>query len=357
MKFKSLLTLGIAIMGIFLCNDLTAQDPRFAQFYAAPLNLNPAMTGVFEGRFRVTANYREQWSSILSNTPFRTYGAGFDIRYKIASDDYFAFGFNALRDEVGDSRFSQTLGYLNLAYLKQISGGGYRSADQYLVAGVQIGGGQNSLEWNRLWFSEQFDISTATPNPDGLSNNEIGLDPNNNGTNNYLDFNAGLMWYASFDDNKSIYVGAAANHLNAPNIAFFEGASEVLNVRWVGHAGGELPFTDEMSIMPAIAVMVQGPSTSTTFGANIRYSNHDWYEVAIRAGLWGHLVNKLESGSSLDALTFAVILEMERWNLGVSYDINTSNLTRATNARGAFELSLIYTQPAKTRVRVNCPNF
>ncbi|MGH2644673.1 MAG: type IX secretion system membrane protein PorP/SprF, partial [Chitinophagaceae bacterium] len=47
-----------------------AQDPHFTQFFASPLTLNPAFTGLFSGDMRVAANYRSQWSSIA--TPFIT---------------------------------------------------------------------------------------------------------------------------------------------------------------------------------------------------------------------------------------------------------------------------------------------
>jgi hypothetical protein len=40
-----------------------AQDPQLSQFFAAPLYLNPALTGTtFEDR--LTANYRLQWTSL-----------------------------------------------------------------------------------------------------------------------------------------------------------------------------------------------------------------------------------------------------------------------------------------------------
>ena len=41
-----------------------AQDIHFSQFYASPLTMNPAMTGMMDGTFRATAQYREQWSSL-----------------------------------------------------------------------------------------------------------------------------------------------------------------------------------------------------------------------------------------------------------------------------------------------------
>lgn len=346
----------VLLFSLYFLTDTNAQDPRFAQFYAAPMHTNPAMTGVFEGRWRFNANYRDQWSSILNANPFRTIHASYDMKYHIVGDDFVAFGVNLLRDEAGRSHFTTNRGYVNVAYMKQLAGGKYRSDDQYLVAGGQFGAGQNSVKQDRLWFSNQFDNSNGVP--------DFNQDPNDPlvsggdiSTDLYLDFNAGLLWYALFDDNMSIYLGGAYNHLNSPNVSF-TGRRATLAPRWVANAGGELPITTELSILPAILVMGQGPSFSTTFGANFRYNNHDWRELAIRIGMWPHFVQNIPGqGSSMDALVFTTVLEVERWNLGISYDINTSSLNLATNSRGAFELSLIYTHPANSRYKVNCPKF
>jgi type IX secretion system PorP/SprF family membrane protein len=332
-----------------------AQDPRFSQFYAAPLQLNPAMTGVFEGRWRANINYRDQWSSVLGNRPFRTIAGSFDMKYHIVGDDFVGFGFNILRDEAGDSNFSINRAYLNFSYQKKVAGGKYRNDAQYLIAGAQFGAGQNSFDWSRLWFSSQYDPGTGAPDT-GISNQEPGYTGDIQQTDIYLDFNAGLMYYALFGDNTSIYAGGALNHLNAPKVSFFSSNDEVLNMRWLGHAGGEVPLNNELSLLPAVVVMGQGPSFETTFGGNFRYTNHDWYEVAIRAGLW--LRNtKTVSGSHFESFIVTAILEVERWNLGISYDITSSSLKTANNSRGAFELSLIYIHPAQSRYKVNCPKF
>ena len=78
-----------------------AQDAFFAQYYASPLNVNPAMMGVFQGQWRMNTNYRQQWSGIFSDVPLRTIHASFDYRINIADEDYLAFGLNAVQDETG----------------------------------------------------------------------------------------------------------------------------------------------------------------------------------------------------------------------------------------------------------------
>ena len=46
--------------------SVTAQDPQFSQFYAAPLYLNPAFAGSTQ-QGRVGMNYRNQWPAIDAN--------------------------------------------------------------------------------------------------------------------------------------------------------------------------------------------------------------------------------------------------------------------------------------------------
>ena len=351
MKFR--FTLLFTLIFFFISFKAAyAQDPRFSQFYASPLQLNPAMVGVFEGQMRVAINYRDQWSSILGSVPFRTVAASFDYRKNVAGGDYAAIGVALMQDQAGISQFQQTKGNLGLSYSKRLAGGGYGEGDQYLILGAQFGAGQNSLDWGDLWFSRQYDASTESidltaPSGETQSDN----------TPIYMDLNAGLLWYALLEENKSIYVGAAAMHLNGPNISFLGDADEILYMRWIAHAGGEFPLSRELSFLPAVAVMGQGPSREIDFGGNLRFSNHDWRELAIRAGLWGRLANKLNKGMEMDAMIVTAVLEMDAWNLGISYDINTSSLVGVSNNRGAFEVSLIYTTPEKRRSRVKCPKF
>ncbi len=333
--------------------EAQGQDPRFSQFYAAPVELNPAMIGVYEGKYRLVANYRELYSSILGSHPFRTISASFDIRQRIQQQDYFGFGFSVLRDDAGIARFHRTKANLGASIMKQLGGSRYATYDQYLIAGAQLGFGQHGLNWQKLWFSEQFNIDGGFIDANASSGESF----DKQSTGLYLDFNAGLLWYVLFDDHLSLYAGGALHHLNNPGISFIENSEDKLSTRWTAHAGGEIPFTRELSLLPAVAVMGQSTYFSTTTGGNFRYTNRDWKEVAIRAGAWVHFSNELENGMAMDAVVATAILEMERWNFGISYDITTSLLASANNSRGAFELSFIYTQPARWRNSVKCPNF
>ncbi len=51
-----------------------SQDPVFSQFYAAPLQLNPALTGLVPAPV-ISLNYRNQWPNIPN--AFSTYSVSF----------------------------------------------------------------------------------------------------------------------------------------------------------------------------------------------------------------------------------------------------------------------------------------
>ena len=332
-----------------------AQDARFAQFYKAPQRLNPALTGVFDGQFRFNANYRDQWSSILGNNPFRTIHAGADFKVPSFGNDFFGLGFNALMDQAGNGLFRQFRSYLSGAYAKQVAGTGYSNQSQYLIAGAQIGLGQNTLAWNRLWFSDQFNEDVGAPDINSQTG-ETWSDQDQGNSPLFLDLNAGLLWYATWKKNSSIYLGAVLHHLNNPNISFID-TDEQLDLRWVVHAGGQLPLNTNISLLPGAIYQYQGTRSSVSFGANVRFSNNDINELAVRAGFWPHFSSKSDGGIHLNEWTTAFVLEWEKWDFGLSYGINASALKLASLARGAFELSMMYTSVGNSKVRTECPKF
>lgn len=346
------------VLVILCCLSAKAQDARFSQLHASPLQLNPAMIGVYQGQARVVVNYRELYASILKDNPFRTIATSFDIRVPVNRDDYAGFGISVLRDDVGISNFNRTRGNIGGSFLKELKRGRRGRGAQYLVFGAQAGVGQRGFDWGNLWFSQQFDNSKFEVNTNLASGEDIPeLTAVNTGI--YLDINAGLLWYVLLDKDASLYAGGAMHHINSPNISFLGIEEEQLDRKLVGHIGGQLPLgsSGHLSLLPAAAIMSQGANMSTTAGANFRYTDGNWEDLALRVGGWMHFANKLESEFLMDAFIVNAVLETEKWTLGLSYDITTSPLTNANNGRGAFEISLTYTSPEKKRNRLECPHY
>src|SRR5436853_7389770 len=75
-------------------------DPHFSQYYVYPAWLNPALTGAFDGDYRITGIYRSQWGNISS--PFSTPGLAADFTTNKNSN----FGASVLNQTAEDGGYN-----------------------------------------------------------------------------------------------------------------------------------------------------------------------------------------------------------------------------------------------------------
>src|SRR6478735_3071081 len=118
----------ICAMGFCLLTGavVIAQDPNFSQFFASPLTLNPALTGKFDGVFRVAGNYRNQWPTI--NNAFTTATISMDagiLRNTIPDYDQFGVGIMAFTDKSGNGVLQNNFLALSTAYHKALDENGF----------------------------------------------------------------------------------------------------------------------------------------------------------------------------------------------------------------------------------------
>lgn len=343
------------LLGFFclLCLHTHAQDATFSQLNANPINLNPALTGVFDGQLRFIANYRNQYAAVLGSEAFRTVAASVEVKKPVGRYDFASIGITALRDVAGVGSYSRLHGGISGSIIKQMGGSSKRGTGQFLVAGARIGFGQHGLDWSKLWFSPQFDEPSLDVN-NSFSNGETFANRN---SKVFPDFDAGILWFATFGENSSIYAGAAMFHINQPLVSFFENGQAQLERRYSVNTGGELSLSEEISLLPSLALMQQGSHFQGMGGAHIRYRSPKWNDLALRSGFWTRIAQSPQS-QILDAAILSAHLEMTRWSIGFSYDFTVSDLTKANSSRGAFEISLIYLTPAESRKsRMDCPRF
>jgi type IX secretion system PorP/SprF family membrane protein len=350
MKFNNIRLLVIGLLFILSVQDSKAQDALFSQFYNNPVYNNPAFTGVHNGRFRVVAGFRDQWNAV-SNTTFRTSNVNFDMRSKIGRGDFLTYGFKATNDQSGDANLTYNEAGFNLGYMKQLSGNRFRRTSQYLTGGISLSVGQLYIKPDRLWFSNQF--SEAGQRVDNTIDSGEDI---NDSTNFFPDFTAGILYYGVNGDN-SYYFGAAAHHLNQPNVSLRTSGQVRKYARYTVQAGGQIAISNTTQLLPAVIVNTQGPSLAITSGLNFRYSNRDWREVAIRMGSYLSLAKQVENGAYLPWLNTAFVMELENVFFGISYDISMGALSVPTDSRGAFEITVGYIKSANYRARLKCPKL
>ena len=118
--------LSTLIVCVALVSVSTAQDPNFSQFFASPLTLNPALTGKFDGVYRVAGNYRNQWPTI--NNAFVTKTASIDfgiLKNNIPEIDQFGVGIMAFTDRAGNGVLNTNFAAVSVAYHKGLDENGY----------------------------------------------------------------------------------------------------------------------------------------------------------------------------------------------------------------------------------------
>ena len=69
MKFRLLII--IAFFSVMAFVSQAQNEIHFTQFEMAPIQLNPALSGNFQGTYRVGGIYRDQWFSVIDNS-FKT---------------------------------------------------------------------------------------------------------------------------------------------------------------------------------------------------------------------------------------------------------------------------------------------
>jgi len=356
MKITNIFSIAVAlVLGL---NSLQAQDIHFSQFFASPLNLNPATTGVLSCDLRFSAIYRTQWASALGSSAFNTFSAGVETRLPVGKWDFVGLGLNLWADKAGESSFSSVHGSLNGSFIKRL--GGRRSKDMFLVAGGALGFSQKSVRTLNLQFGSQW---TGDSFDGSVSNGEdfAGITSPLRAT--YADFAAGLFWWMALDkkSKSTISAGIAFNHLTKANVSLIRTVNQfdALYMKSTIHFGGDFRLKRRLAIVPNVVMMFQGPSREFNFGTAIKFdfSKRNESNQAFEIGPWYRIVRAQTGVIASDAAVIITRMRFGSSTFGVSYDINVSRLRAATRGNGAFEVSYVYTLCGVRNRPMGCPTF
>ncbi|MFN0013613.1 MAG: PorP/SprF family type IX secretion system membrane protein [Saprospiraceae bacterium] len=333
---------------VVLFPELRAQDQHFTQFYASPQMLNPALTGAFEGRYRVSAIYRDQWRRMLDE-PIRTFAVAGDLRFdppgKATTNDAIGLGLAFFNDKVNVVDFSTTQIAISLAYHKSLDVDGR----QYLTLGLQGGLTQRNVNYASLNFQDEFDGSTGYVLPTGE-----GLPANNF---SYPDLNVGLNYSARFGRTGALFAGAAIHHIVQPDVSFYRQgiAGEKLYRKISAHLSANIPLgNSRASLLPRVLFSQQGQHAQINVGTNFRTSLGRYGSSALHIGGWVRPVRN-KDGFGLDAVVALVGFEVSNVVFGISYDINPRVLGYGQR-QSAFEISVAYLGEYENE-EILCPKF
>ncbi len=302
-------------------SSIAQVDPHFSSYYVYPSWLNPALTGAFDGHYRVSAIYRNQWGNV--STPFSTPGVAFDI----STENKMNYGVSLMRQNAGNGGYSYTTAYGNLAYTGVQSANGMKR----LVLALQVGMIQRQFNPNKLTFGDQWNpvtgFSASNPTSDFISGNNQSS----------LDFGAGALYYDATPGKKAnVFGGFSVMHLTKPKDKFSSFGSNFLPVRQTYHAGVRIGVNNRFSVTPNALYLRQGTASETMIGAYGQLKLTD--KTDFMAGVNYRIDDAV---ATFAGYTFGNMM------ISAAYDINVSDLGKVVKGTSSFEISLTYIKKRK----------
>jgi type IX secretion system PorP/SprF family membrane protein len=299
-----------------------AQDHIYSQFYNAPLYLNPALTGQFEGDIRMNMIYRNQWSGLSG-----------DLSYLSASVDLNIPHFG------GGVGLQFTRSSEGISYLRKNNIAGtysYSVGDEDFVAsfGIHAGFTNRQIDIDKLVFGDQIDASTGYIPGSSTAAQLPDI-------SNRFYFDAGTGANLVF---KNFMAGAAVYHINKPDESFTQVQAK-LPMRIVSYASMKISLLpqysyyedDGMYVIPSVVYYQQGASQALSAGAQFKYRS-------VNMGLW----YRTSAQNTPDAMVISFIFDIfnrskngEKLRLGISHDATASKINY-TNTSGSTEASIGY---------------
>lgn len=324
---------------LLIFSSSSAQDIHFSQFQAAPSNLNPSLTGAFSGDYRFSAIHRNQWNAVTK--PYSTFGLSADARSPMDLEGVGA-GISIYHDITGDSRYRTLQLALSASYRIFLSS----DSTHRLAAGLRPRFEQKSIDVSKLRFDKQYNGSNYDP---GRSTGENLARQQRS----YVDADLGLRYAFHPDPERSYGGGIALYNLLKPKQSFYDNASVRRDRRMTLFVEGTHPLSPDINILPAAYLGLQGSYSELIFGTKGEYILKDELDMyrSIFLGFWYR---------TRDAGFVTAGLRYDEWRVGLSYDVNLSELEPASQNRGGFEISLRYILQEYERpneAHKTCPTF
>lgn len=300
-----------------------AQDIHFSQFMDSPMTLNPALTGkipfqdIDHNLLRIGANFKNQGASI--SVPYRTYSAFIDgsVSTPKMRKSQMGFGLLFYNDNAGDGSLQNSSAMLNVAFTR-----GFNRFNTFKATlAFSIGFINRNVDVSKLVFDNQWNGVIFDPS---ASSNE-------NFTTNSIfavNFNFGALISYEINNDIAFQVGSSLNHINKPRTSFYDSDNRI-NQKLIVHANATIRVEHGILIEPAAMYSLQAMTYELVLGTNVSLSKSD---AQLILGLW-YRFNR-------DIIPL-VGIKYHGYKFALSYDVNVSPLSKASNYRGGVEISLI----------------
>lgn len=332
----------IFIIFLTTANVVRSQDVHYSQKLALNNQRNPALRADFEGSWQAATVYRSQWQSI--GVPFESSAIWFTKQIKTADPTLQYFGGIAYQhDQSGDANLSADFFQMHFGAFKTI--GAHR-----IGIGVNPSMVQKTFDKNGLTFPSQYDPSVGLFN-ENLSNGEASL----GNQLNYFDLGLGFTWEKQIKENINLLGGLSFNHLLEAEESFYASGDKrelSYETQWVAEVFSESGW----KFTPYFSYYYSQGSSEGLIGSSVTLPFEYWSTVK---DLSPFIYFRTAPTRNTDALVLGSTVGLKDFQFGLSYDFNISDLELASNYKGGFEVTLVYTAPYPklNKIRVPCVRY
>jgi len=319
---RKLAKIYFLVIAMLAAANAFGQDHLYSQFFNSPVYLNPALNGQFDGDFRASFIYRNQYTSSGDNSNYLTASLDYNI-------PKFGGGVGLMF-----SRSSEGGDFLNSNNISGIYSYSVGSDNYVLSFGLQAGISNRSIDLSKLVFDDQIDP-------------QIGIIPGAVSSADALDFNNKYYFDSGAGVNLVVgdfMLGAAMQHLNRPNDSF-TGAPATLPIRSTAYlsyrydlnADDNMDDDEKSYVIPSVVLYKQSTAQSLTAGVEYKHRS-------VSAGLWYRGGGSDGPSAVVVTLIFDLFVNRdtgEKFRLGVSHDVPVSGINYG-NSSGTTEASLNY---------------
>jgi type IX secretion system PorP/SprF family membrane protein len=320
-----------AFIGFYATKTQAQIDPHFSQYYIYPQWLNPALTGIMDGDYRVAGVYRSQWSNI--DNGFTSIG----VAAEMATSKDINLGVGLFQQSAGNAGYKYFTPYASVAY----TGIKFGSAgNQHISIGINGGVIDRRFDPSKMKFGDQWNQSFGLPTSPTA---EVIANP----AQTTLDLGAGVLYYDATPFQKmNGFLGLSFSHITQPTDKFLSTANSTvqLPMRQILHGGVKINLSDNVSLTPNFLLMKQGTAHERMIGAYAQIKSGEGFDFLCGAN---YRFN--------DAIVPFTGFYYKEFVLGLSYDVNASDLSKIAGSTSSFEISLSYT--GKTRRNLSTVPF
>jgi type IX secretion system PorP/SprF family membrane protein len=303
-----------------------AQDIHYSNFGFSPININPALTGVFPGDYRLNASYRNQWQGVPVS--YSTFSVAADMRLgsseKSLLERRWSLGLLFNNDKAGWSHLSNSNVNLSGSYIKPLS------QNDFLTAGASLGFFQRRFGTGDLTWDDQYQNKQFNPN---LVSADVAIFDR---SVSFADLSTGLNYHHQKPNTRNAFdLGLGIYNLNRPATSFKNDPLHKLPVRYSAYAGANIKVTQLFDVLVEGIGQWQGPHRELvgSIGGRLYLVDNMTKQIALQAGI---------TYRGKDAFSPHFGLIYNRWKAAVNFDSNFSSFKTASNRLGGPEISVIY---------------